>query len=379
MALLDVAGLCAGYGDVPVLRGIDLSIPEGSITALIGANGAGKTTLLRTISGIIPAEAGTIRYDGRDIVGMPPQDIVRAGLVQVPEGRRLFSEMTVFENLLVGSSSPAARRKRDENLAMVLELFPKVRERAAQRAGTLSGGEQQMVAIARALMAAPRLLLLDETSLGLAPIVVDEIFVAVRRLAAQGLTILVVEQNTALALEVADHGYVLEQGRFAIQGRGIQPDGRSAGPAGLPRNLEINKTRETQMKRMAGFLLSTTVLLSAFNANAADAVKIGAVYALTGPGAVGGGDGMRGTELAIAQVNAAGGLKNHGGAQIELVKGDSQSKPINAVGETERLINQDKVVLVMGAATSNETVPLVPGRGKIRHSAHQYDSAAGIA
>jgi branched-chain amino acid transport system ATP-binding protein len=218
MALLDVIGLCAGYGDVPVLRGIDLSIPAGSITALIGANGAGKTTLLRTISGIIPAEAGTIHYEGQDIVGMPPQDIVRAGLIQVPEGRRLFPDMTVLENLLVGSSSPAARLKRDENLALVLELFPKVRDRQAQLAGTLSGGEQQMVAIARALMASPRLLLLDETSLGLAPIVVDEIFVAVRRLAAQGLTILVVEQNTALALEVADHGYVLEQGRFAIQG-----------------------------------------------------------------------------------------------------------------------------------------------------------------
>jgi branched-chain amino acid transport system ATP-binding protein len=218
MALLDVVGLCAGYGDVPVLRGIDLSIPAGSIIALIGANGAGKTTLLRAISGIIPTDAGTIRYDGRDIVGMPPQDIVRAGLVQVPEGRRLFPEMSVLENLLVGSSSPAARPKRDENLAMVLELFPKVSERQFQLAGTLSGGEQQMVAIARALMASPRLLLLDETSLGLAPIVVDEIFVAVRRLAAQGLTILVVEQNTALALEVADHGYVLEQGHFAIQG-----------------------------------------------------------------------------------------------------------------------------------------------------------------
>jgi branched-chain amino acid transport system ATP-binding protein len=218
MALLDIVGLRAGYGDVPVLRGIDLSIAAGSITALIGANGSGKTTLLRTISGIIASEAGTIHYDGRNIVGMPPQDIVRAGLVQVPEGRRLFPEMTVHENLLVGSSSPAALRKRDENLSVVLDLFPKVRERKAQLAGTLSGGEQQMVAIARALMASPRLLLLDETSLGLAPIVVDEIFVAVRRLAAQGLTILVVEQNTALALEVADHGYVLEQGHFAMQG-----------------------------------------------------------------------------------------------------------------------------------------------------------------
>jgi branched-chain amino acid transport system ATP-binding protein len=179
---------------------------------------SGGSTCRFPRAGIIPTEAGTISYDGRDIVGMPPQDIVRAGLVQVPEGRRLFSEMTVFENLLVGSSSPAARRKRDENLSVVLELFPRVRERRAQRAGTLSGGEQQMVAIARALMASPRLLLLDETSLGLAPIVVDEIFVAVRRLAAQGLTILVVEQNTALALEVADHGYVLEQGHFAIEG-----------------------------------------------------------------------------------------------------------------------------------------------------------------
>ena len=228
MALLDVKGLRAGYGDVPVLRGVDLAIQAGSITALIGANGAGKTTLLRAISGIISAEAGSIRYDGQDILGKPPQDIVRAGLVQVPEGRRLFPDMSVFENLLIGSSSPSARPRRDENLKMVFELFPKVRERGGQRAGTLSGGEQQMVAIARALMASPRLLLLDETSLGLAPIVVDEIFVAVRRLAAQGMTILVVEQNTALALEVADHGYVLEQGHFAMEGpaSGLMADPR---------------------------------------------------------------------------------------------------------------------------------------------------------
>ncbi|MGB3488967.1 MAG: ABC transporter ATP-binding protein [Xanthobacteraceae bacterium] len=216
--MLEVKDLRAGYGDVPVLRGIDLSVQAGSITALIGANGAGKTTLLRTISGIIPADAGSVRYDGQDILGMPPQDIVRAGLVQVPEGRRLFPDMTVFENLLIGSSSSSARPRRDESLKTVFELFPKVRERGGQRAGTLSGGEQQMVAIARALMASPRLLLLDETSLGLAPIVVDEIFQAVRRLAVQGMTILVVEQNTALALEVADHGYVLEQGHFAMEG-----------------------------------------------------------------------------------------------------------------------------------------------------------------
>lgn len=218
MALLEVKNLYAGYGDVPVLRGVEFEIREGSITALIGANGAGKTTLLRTISGIVRADSGTIRYDGRDILGMPPQDIVKAGLVQVPEGRRLFPTMSVLENLLIGSSSPPSRSKRDANLAMVFQLFPRVRERRAQFAGTLSGGEQQMVAIARALMASPRLLLLDETSLGLSPIVVDEIFSAIRQLSAEGLTILVVEQNTSLALEVADHGYVLEQGHFVIEG-----------------------------------------------------------------------------------------------------------------------------------------------------------------
>jgi branched-chain amino acid transport system ATP-binding protein len=218
VSLLEVKGLCAGYGDVPVLRDVEFSIAAGTITALIGANGAGKTTLLRTISGIVRASSGVIRYDGRDIRKTPPQDIVAAGLVQVPEGRRLFPTMTVYENLLIGSSSRPARRKRDQTLVLVFELFPKLLERREQLAGTLSGGEQQMVAIARALMAAPRLLLLDETSLGLAPIVVDEIFDAVRLLAAQGMTILVVEQNTALALEVADRGYVLEHGHFVIDG-----------------------------------------------------------------------------------------------------------------------------------------------------------------
>ncbi|WP_445487009.1 ABC transporter ATP-binding protein [Rhodopseudomonas sp. RCAM05734] len=218
MPLLEVKGLFAGYGDVPVLRDVEFAVASGTITALIGANGAGKTTLLRAISGINRASSGQILFDGRDIARMPPQDIVAAGLVQVPEGRRLFPTMTVHENLLVGSSSPTAHSKRDRNLALVLELFPKLQERRSQLAGTLSGGEQQMVAIARALMASPRLLLLDETSLGLAPRVVDEIFDAVRLLAAQGMTIMVVEQNTALALEVADRGYVLEHGHVAIDG-----------------------------------------------------------------------------------------------------------------------------------------------------------------
>lgn len=218
MPLLEVKGLFAGYGDVPVLRDVEFAVASGTITALIGANGAGKTTLLRAISGINRASSGQILFDGRDIARMPPQDIVAAGLVQVPEGRRLFPTMTVHENLLVGSSSPTAHGRRGRNLALVLELFPKLQERRSQLAGTLSGGEQQMVAIARALMASPRLLLLDETSLGLAPRVVDEIFDAVHLLAAQGMTIMVVEQNTALALEVADRGYVLEHGHVAIDG-----------------------------------------------------------------------------------------------------------------------------------------------------------------
>jgi branched-chain amino acid transport system ATP-binding protein len=216
--LLEISGLCAGYGEVPVLRGIDLAVPAGSITALIGPNGAGKTTLLRTISGIIRATAGVVRYDGRDILTLPAHEIVEAGLAHVPEGRRLFPAMTVYENLLVGSSCSGARPMREKNLDLVFGLFPKVKARAAQLAGTLSGGEQQMVAIGRALMTAPRLLLIDEASLGLAPIVVDEIFDAVQRLARNGMTILVVEQNTALALDVAQWGYILENGRLTIDG-----------------------------------------------------------------------------------------------------------------------------------------------------------------
>ena len=219
---LRVEGVHAGYGGVRVIEGLSLRVGDGETVALLGTNGNGKSTLMKCVMGMVRPTKGSVvlKLDDKthDLTRLSTEQIVDLGVAMVPEGRRLFPDMTVLENLLVGSSSPAARPKRDENLAVVLDLFPKVRERKAQLAGTLSGGEQQMVAIARALMASPRLLLLDETSLGLAPIVVDEIFVAVRRLAAQGLTILVVEQNTALALEVADHGYVLEQGHFAMQG-----------------------------------------------------------------------------------------------------------------------------------------------------------------
>ncbi|MGO8914287.1 MAG: ABC transporter ATP-binding protein [Stellaceae bacterium] len=216
--MLEVTGLCAGYGEVAVLHDIALAVPEGAVTALIGANGAGKTSLLRTISGILRPQSGSILYDGRAIETLAPDRIVAAGLVHVPEGRRLFPTMTVLENLLVGSSASAARARRQESLDFVFQLFPRVHERRQQYAGTLSGGEQQMVAIGRALMACPRLLLLDETSLGLAPLVVEEIFRAIARLKARGMTILIVEQNTALALEAAHYAYVIEHGRIVLQG-----------------------------------------------------------------------------------------------------------------------------------------------------------------
>lgn len=218
MALLELRDVCAGYGEVPVLRGASLEVREGSLTALIGANGAGKTTLLRTISGIVKARSGEILFCGERIDALRPDRIVAAGVVQVPEGRRLFPSMSVLENLLIGSSSPPARGRRAQSLAFVFDLFPRLAERRHQATGTLSGGEQQMVAIGRALMAAPRLLLLDETSLGLAPLLVEEIFRSITALSRSGLTILLVEQNTSLALESAEYAYVIEHGEVALSG-----------------------------------------------------------------------------------------------------------------------------------------------------------------
>jgi branched-chain amino acid transport system ATP-binding protein len=218
MPLLDIRDVSAGYGDGAVIHGLSLSLEEGEITALIGANGAGKTTLMRVISGLLQPSAGEIRYAEKRIDGMKPEYIVAAGVAHVPEGRRLFPRMSVYENLLVGASSREADRKCAQNLDLVFSLFPKVKERRGQMAGTLSGGEQQMVAIGRALMAAPKLLLLDETSLGLAPVIVEGIFRNIEDLGKHGMTILVVEQNTALALQVARYAYVLEHGSIALHG-----------------------------------------------------------------------------------------------------------------------------------------------------------------
>ena len=215
--MLDIRGLRGGYGAVEVLRGIDLEIRAGEIVAVLGSNGAGKSTFNNTVCGLLPPFAGSIAFDGRDITRSRAADIVAAGLVQVPEGRRVFPDLTVRENLMLGSYR-RGRANRERNIERALAVFPRLAGRMPQRAGTLSGGEQQMLAIGRGLMAEPRLLILDEPSLGLAPLLVEEMFALVARLNGEGLAILLVEQNVAQSLEVARRAYVLENGACAFQG-----------------------------------------------------------------------------------------------------------------------------------------------------------------
>ncbi|MFW6070013.1 MAG: ABC transporter ATP-binding protein [bacterium] len=217
--MLEIEGLHAGYEDVTILRGVSLTVEAGQIVALIGANGAGKTTTLRAISGLIPTRAGTIRFDGQPIHNWRSHRTVEAGLVQVPEGRHLFGDMTVQENLELGSIRRGRARRR-RSMEMVFDLFPRLAERRSQLAGTLSGGEQQMVAIGRGLMTRPRLLMLDEPSLGLAPLIVADIFRIVQEIRETGTTVLIVEQNAAQTLAMADRGYVLENGSIALEGSG---------------------------------------------------------------------------------------------------------------------------------------------------------------
>jgi branched-chain amino acid transport system ATP-binding protein len=218
--LLAVKNLRAGYGSLSVLHEVSFQVRTGEVVALVGANGAGKTTTLRCISGLMPPTSGSIRFRGERIDGLAPHRIVKRGLVQVPEGRMLFPAMTVRENLMMGAYLPRPRDVREADLADVLELFPDLRAKLAFRAGSLSGGQQQMVAIGRALMAKPKLLILDEPSLGLAPLVVRDIFAIIERLVARGLAILVVEQNIANVLAIASRGWVLENGRVALEGTG---------------------------------------------------------------------------------------------------------------------------------------------------------------
>jgi branched-chain amino acid transport system ATP-binding protein len=215
--MLEIEDLHVAYGEIRALKGVSLSVRPGEIVALLGNNGAGKTTTLRAVSGLLPARGGDIRVEGKSVVGLLPHEIVRQGIAHVPEGRRIFNRLSVLENLLMGGYARADRGVA-EDLARVLELFPRLRERRDQVAGTLSGGEQQMLAIGRALMARPRLLLLDEPSMGLAPVLVEQIFETVTDINRQGTTILLVEQNAAMALSIAGRGYVLEAGTVVLEG-----------------------------------------------------------------------------------------------------------------------------------------------------------------
>ena len=218
MALLEIDGLHVSYGAIQALRGLSFQVEAGKIVTLIGANGAGKSTTLNTISGLLHPVHGCVRLDGEDLTGVPPHQIVLKGIVQVPEGRRIFGRLTVVENLEMGAFTRTDAGAIQDGLGRVFALFPRLRERMHQVAGTLSGGEQQMLAIGRALMARPRVLLMDEPSMGLAPILVEQIFEAVKDINRQGTTILLVEQNAFMALNIADRGYVLQTGTITLQG-----------------------------------------------------------------------------------------------------------------------------------------------------------------
>ena len=223
--LLEVRDLDFSYGDVQVLRGVSLTVNAGEIVTLVGSNGAGKSTTLRNISRLLRPGAGTLTFDGHDLTQLASHQVVELGVVQVPEARRVFPEMTVLENLRMGSYIKQARAERAKNLERGLSLFPRLRERIGQLAGTLSGGEQQMLAIARGLMSKPRLLLLDEPSLGLAPLIVAQVYETIVELRRQGVTILVVEQNVHRALDAADRTYVLNTGVVAMAGRSAELHG----------------------------------------------------------------------------------------------------------------------------------------------------------
>ena len=216
-ALLDIQGLRGGYGRTEVLRGVDLQVGAGEMVALLGSNGAGKSTLNKMICGLCPAWRGTVRFDGQDLSGAHYRAVVKAGLIQVPEGRKVFPNLSVLENLELGSFT-RARERRALNLERVFATFPRLKERRGQHAGTLSGGEQQMLAIGRGLMAEPLLLILDEPSLGLSPLLVEEMFSLIRQLREDGLAVLLVEQNVGQSLEIADRAYVLENGSVRFSG-----------------------------------------------------------------------------------------------------------------------------------------------------------------
>lgn len=218
MSMLEIKNVSSGYGDVQILWDANLSIEKGKLTCLVGGNGVGKTTLLRTVMGLIRPTTGTIFFEGKDVSRMPAYTKAEMGLVLVPEGRQLFTDMSVYENLEMGATNQRARPKFQKNLERVYEMFPRLKERQAQKAGTLSGGEQQMLAVARGIMADPALLAIDELSLGLAPVLVLQLFESLKLLRDEGITLLLIEQNVQLALSISDYGYVLAEGRVDLEG-----------------------------------------------------------------------------------------------------------------------------------------------------------------
>ena len=220
--MLEIKDLRVSYGGIQALRGVSLTVPEGKIVTLIGANGAGKSTLMRTISGLVKAQSGSILWNGQELLGKPIDQIVSSGIAMSPEGRRVFADLTVLENLKIGAYLRKDKAETEKDLEWVYSLFPRLKERSWQSAGTLSGGEQQMLAVGRALMSKPKLLMLDEPSLGLAPIVVREIFDIIRTVNQQGITVLLNEQNANMALKVADYAYVLETGTLTLSGTGAE-------------------------------------------------------------------------------------------------------------------------------------------------------------
>ena len=220
--MLEIKDLHVSYGGIQALRGVSLNVPDGKIVTLIGANGAGKSTLMRTISGLVKAQSGSILWNGQELLGKPIDQIVASGIAMSQEGRRVFADLTVVENLKIGAYLRKDKAETEKDLEWVYSLFPRLKERSWQSAGTLSGGEQQMLAVGRALMSKPKLLMLDEPSLGLAPIVVREIFDIIRTVNQQGITVLLNEQNANMALKVADYAYVLETGTLTLSGTGAE-------------------------------------------------------------------------------------------------------------------------------------------------------------
>ena len=220
--MLKINNLHVSYGGIRALRGIDLEVPDGKIVTLIGANGAGKSTLLRTISGLVKADSGSITYNGKELLGMPINKVLEEGIAHAPEGRRVFPDMTVLENLKIGAYLRKDKTEIEKDIQWVYSLFPRLEERSWQLAGTLSGGEQQMLAVGRALMSRPKVLMMDEPSLGLAPLVVQGIFDIIRTINEQGVTVLLIEQNANMALKIADIAYVLETGEITKSGSGAE-------------------------------------------------------------------------------------------------------------------------------------------------------------